>query len=182
MQDNLIKYGVRLRRIENSDIEMIRLWRNDPKILKYMNYKEIITPEMQKNWFLSINNSNNFYYIIEIDNNKIGLANFKNVDYTASTMESGIFIYNDEYLGTIVPFQTSLCLYDFGFFELKIITCFAHILKTNSNAIKFNKAIGFELESEQENIESQLYKLTVDQYKLNRDILLKKLNKLIISD
>ena len=47
----LQKENVVLRRVENKDIEMIRNWRNDPKISQYMSFRDYITPEMQKKWF-----------------------------------------------------------------------------------------------------------------------------------
>jgi UDP-4-amino-4,6-dideoxy-N-acetyl-beta-L-altrosamine N-acetyltransferase len=177
VQSNIIKYGVTLKRIIQSDIELVRTWRNDPKISKYMNYREIIDPEMQQKWFTTVNNSSNYYFLIMVDDKKIGLTNLKNIHYDEKTMEWGLFIYEDEYLGTLVPFQTGFCLFDFGFLELGIETSTSHILATNTNAIKFNKAFGFQLEDGQDGIKNQLYKLTKERYILNRDIILRKINK-----
>ncbi len=46
MDDNLIleNYGVRLKRLTHDKIELLRQWRNDPKIQQYMFYREYITP------------------------------------------------------------------------------------------------------------------------------------------
>ena len=74
------KYGITLTRLREDDIELVRKWRNSPGIQQYMEYREFITEEMQKKWFESINNLQNFYFIIEYENKKIGLINTSNID------------------------------------------------------------------------------------------------------
>ena len=69
------KYGIDLVRLTEEDIEMLRQWRNSPQIQQFMEYREEITAEMQKKWFDSINNVNNFYFIIHFEGQKIGLIN-----------------------------------------------------------------------------------------------------------
>ena len=50
MKENLVieGYGVKLKRLTHDKIELLRQWRNDPKIQQYMIYREEITPEMQE--------------------------------------------------------------------------------------------------------------------------------------
>ena len=38
-----------LKKLEFSDIEMLRMWRNSDNVKKYMEFKGYITIEMQKN-------------------------------------------------------------------------------------------------------------------------------------
>ncbi|MDZ7743378.1 MAG: hypothetical protein U5Q03_16975 [Bacteroidota bacterium] len=45
----LFKYGISLNRLKEDDIELVRKWRNSRKINQFMEYREEITPEMQKN-------------------------------------------------------------------------------------------------------------------------------------
>ena len=54
------KYGVTLEKLTHQKIEIVRQWRNDPKIDKYMEFHEEITPQMQENWFNRINNDTCF--------------------------------------------------------------------------------------------------------------------------
>jgi RimJ/RimL family protein N-acetyltransferase len=171
------KYKITLKRLSADDLELVRKWRNDPKIVKYMHYKEYITSEMQQKWFSGINNRNNYYFIIIADGLKIGLINFKDIDYDRKTMEAGIFIYNDNYLNTLVPFQIALAQYDFGFFDLGMKICKGLVLKSNTNAIKFNALLGYELAEGQDGLEHQLYLLSKERYSHYRGKLLKKLIK-----
>ncbi|MDP4280659.1 MAG: hypothetical protein Q8867_00775, partial [Bacteroidota bacterium] len=96
------KYGITIHLLKESDIELVRQWRNAPHIKANMEFRENITPEMQKKWFDSINNIHNFYFIIEYKNEKIGLTNGKNLDFENLTGEAGIFIYDKKYYKTSV--------------------------------------------------------------------------------
>ena len=105
--DVLDNYDVRLIRLSREKIEMIRNWRNDPKISQYMEYREIISTEMQVKWFESINNNENLYYIIEFKGEEIGLINIKDIDNESKSGESGVFRYSDKYLNSDISYLES---------------------------------------------------------------------------
>lgn len=167
--DRLEKYGVILKRLTHDKIELVRQWRNHPKIQKYMEYREEITPEMQEKWFQKIDNNNNFYYIIEYEGKEIGLINIRDIDYNKKTGEPGIFIWDDEYLNTEVSFRAGFCLGDFYFEELGIDKTVIHVLKDNKRAMKFNKATGYKLSPNQEDKYNQEYTKDYETYKKYRD-------------
>lgn len=146
----IIKYGVTLRRIEETDTELIRMWRNDEKIRKNMLFQEYITPEMQKKWFDSVNNFNYTYYIIEYNNEKIGLINETNIDNENKTVESGLFLFGDKYHGSVIPIIASLILLELGIFLDNGNTSFIQVKKDNIRAIDYNKKIGYYIHEEKE--------------------------------
>ncbi|MFZ2339345.1 MAG: GNAT family N-acetyltransferase [Bacteroidales bacterium] len=160
----LSDYNITLVRLTIDQIEMVRNWRNDPKISRFMEFRDYITPEMQQKWFQKINNGNNYYFIIEYLEKKIGLINVRDIDFEKMEGEAGIFIYDEEWLNSTVSFQATLCLYDFCFGRLGLKRLIAHIMKDNKRAIKYNKIIGYKLEEDQEEIVNQLYTLTSDDY------------------
>ncbi len=145
------KYGVILRRLELRDIELVRYWRNHQSIQKHMVIHANITRENQYQWFESINNSLNFYFIIEYNGNSVGLVNGKDYMSDKQEMEVGIFIWDTDVLTTFVPVSASLCSIDFGFYiyQLKKIRC--TILNRNQIAINYNKQLGFEKDEDQAN-------------------------------
>ncbi len=175
MKDLIEKHGAKLKRLTHDKIELVRKWRNDPKISRYMEYREEITPEMQEQWFEKINNDNNLYYIIEADGKEIGLTNIRDIDYEKSIGELGIFIWDDDFLNTSYNFQVAICFLDFCFEELKLKKLFIHVLKDNKRAIKYNKMLGYVLSDNQEDVNNQEYTLTYPQYKIRR----KKIERLI---
>jgi len=90
------KYGITLERLREEDIELVRQWRNSDPVRLNMKYREIISPEKQREWFNSINNVNFHYVIIQYRGEKIGLLNDKNIDWETLTSETGIFIGRPE--------------------------------------------------------------------------------------
>jgi UDP-4-amino-4,6-dideoxy-N-acetyl-beta-L-altrosamine N-acetyltransferase len=172
----IINYDVTLTRLTEDKIEMVRNWRNDPKIAYYMDFREYITPEMQLNWFNKINNNKNYYFIIEYAGKEIGLSNVKDIDYEKKEGEVGIFIYDDEFLNSDVPFRATLCLGEFIFEELKLEREICHVMRDNKRAVLFNKFLGFQLLDNQEDVQNQLYFLTIDKHYKIKEKLIKILN------
>jgi len=162
------QYGVKLVRLERDDIELVRHWRNQGEIASFMEYRDIITPEAQAKWFESINNKYNYYFIIVHENKKIGLINSKNYDPEKGFGEGGIFIWDKDHINSFAAVFATLCLLNFVFFTLKLCTrSRARVLRTNERAIYYNKLIGYKLLPGQENVENQLYELTLDDYVKN---------------
>lgn len=135
--DNVI-----LTKLTHEYLELVRSWRNDFSISKYMLFQEYITEEMQLEWFSKINNNENFYFIIEIDNNKIGLADIKRINYSTMHAEVGIFIYDEKYLNGIYSYKIMLKLVDFAFDQLSIKQLNMQMLSTNIRVLKFAQSLG----------------------------------------
>lgn len=139
-----------------------------------MDYREYITPEMQKKWFESIDNKFNYYFIIEFENKKVGLINAKNFSYTNGFGEGGIFIWDTDYINSFAAVFSTLCLLNFVFFKVKLCNLsHARILSDNDRAIHYNQLIGYKLSPGQEKVYNQLYVLSLEDYKKTGN----KLNK-----
>ncbi|WP_101689386.1 GNAT family N-acetyltransferase [Dysgonomonas massiliensis] len=165
-------YNVTLTRLTEDKIELIRQWRNDPKISQYMEYREHITAEMQLNWFRKIDNENNYYFIIEFEGKEIGLANLRDIDYEKKEGEGGIFIYDDSMLNSTVSFQAVLAINDFSFERLNLDRILIHVLKNNKRAILFNKALGYVRVDTDEDVENEPYVLEKEVYYKKRNSLI----------
>jgi len=138
------KNKYRFNRLKEDDLELVRQWRNHPSITKYMVYRENITAEMQQEWFKSINNNSNLYFIIEYKGKKIGLINGKDIDWDERTMESGIFIWDKYYRKTHVPTIVTMLFAEVGVTIFEINPS-ATILRSNERALKYNKMLGFKV-------------------------------------
>jgi UDP-4-amino-4,6-dideoxy-N-acetyl-beta-L-altrosamine N-acetyltransferase len=166
------KFGITFKRLEREDIELLRQWRNAPSISQFMEYREHITAEMQEEWFESVNNNNNLYFIIEYKGKKIGLINGKDIDWEKHSMETGVFFWDQDIYNTPVPILAVLILGELGVI-IGGLTAYARILKSNTRAIRYNKLIGFELCEGQEEVENQLYVMSRENYKKKAEKLLK---------
>jgi UDP-4-amino-4,6-dideoxy-N-acetyl-beta-L-altrosamine N-acetyltransferase len=158
------KYGITLERLREEDIELVRQWRNSDPVRLNMNYREIITPEMQRKWFESINNVNFHYVMIHYQGEKIGLLNDKNIDWENLTSETGIFIGRPEFYHTFVPYLVSVAGIEILFYFVGWKKQFAHVLRTNTNAVDYNLRLGYRLCEGQANVEHQRYELTRESF------------------
>jgi len=135
-------YGVALCRLTRDKIEMVRQWRNDPKIQQYMIFRETITPEMQEKWFERVNNDSNLYFIIEHKGQEIGLINIKDIDYNTGIGEGGIFIYDEHKQNSDLSFRAHFLLFDFAFAKLGLNAIRSEILISNQRASRFASFLG----------------------------------------
>jgi len=139
------KYGITIKRLKEDDIELVRRMRNSPEIQRNMYYREHITSRMQRQWFKSVNNKENGYFIIEYAGKKIGLIHGKDNDFEKRTSEGGIFIWDKQYIGTIVPALASIIMDDYTFLIQNFNATYAKVLKSNTAVIEYNKLMGYEL-------------------------------------
>lgn len=157
------KYDIRLERLTIDKIEMIRQWRNDPKISQYMEFRQEITSEMQLKWFRSIDNENNLYYIIVYNGLEIGLINIKDIDLQKKSGESGVFIYENKFLNSDISYRAHLCLFDYYFQQLGFEELHAHILESNHRAQRFCEYLGYK------QVAPLTYSLLKDDYFENKN-------------
>ena len=145
---------------------MVRNARNSVRHL--MNYKAYITPEMQLNWFHSINNSSNFYYIIQAGEGHIGLIHEKNASIHAGELldnsEGGIFLFREEYHNHPAAVLAALILIEKGFYLFGDRQSVIHIQRDNEKAIRFNEKLGYQLLKGEETNVHQKYILTKENF------------------
>jgi len=163
----LSKYGIVLNRLREQDAELVRRWRNSPTISQFMEYRDHITPEMQKEWFKSVNNINNFYFIIEYPQEQIGLINSSHVEWDTVSSEGGIFLWDEKYYETFVPVWASLCLLETTYFVLNAGKSVIKTLRDNERAKKLNLHLGYELMEGQEEVYNQQYVMTPESFRLH---------------
>jgi len=137
------RYGITLERITPEHLEMVRQWRNDPKISKFMFHHGEITSAMQQEWFESINNISNFFFIIQYHGKQVGLINMSAIDWDKHEAFSGLFIYENEYLGTDVPARASLAMLDVFFLLSGMKKVYAKVRGNNKIAHRYNTSLGF---------------------------------------
>ena len=159
------QYGVKYTRVREEHIELIRYWRNQPFIRDTMQFREYITPEMQKAWFDKINNKYNYYFIIEVEGKKIGLINCKDTEPNTRVAEGGIFLWDKEFWGTPIPGFAALtmlqCVFEiFKSGDASVVT----VSKANARALAFNKRLGYQVSGETQDGEFLKLILTREMY------------------
>lgn len=159
------QYGLKYLRVTQSDLETLRYWRNQSFIASTMQFKDYITPKMQIAWFNKINNKNNYYFIIEHDNKKIGLINCKDAEPNTRIAEGGIFIWDKSYWGTPVPALASLTMLQAVFEVFKSgDESVATVAVDNVLALEFNEMLGYEIKHKTDDGKYFKLCLTKDKY------------------
>jgi len=158
--------GLVIERLKEKDIELVREWRNSDKIRKNMLYQEIITPEQQLKWFHSINNFNNFYFIVEYKNRKVGLVNIKDINWEDRSGEAGVFMVERDLSAALIPVAGALSISELvvGIFGFKRL--YAKVRKDNKTMQKLNALFGYKKveDANNEHKEYDLYYITPDSY------------------
>lgn len=158
------KYGIVLRRLTESDLELVRTKRNSPEIRERMFYQEEISPESQRQWFETINNENNYYFIIEYDGNKVGLIHGKIHSYQDRVAEGGMFIWDDHTIGSHIPIIASVCMADLTFLVMKMDKTVAEVRTDNSRALKYNLDLGYKITEKEKGSDKVFMELSRKDY------------------
>ncbi len=157
-------YGIKLKRLTADELELVRTHRNSEAIRNTMEYREIITTEMQQKWFRSIDNEHNNYMLIYVDEKPIGLISGTQIDWANGiTGNGGIFIWAQEFIETVYPSRAAVLLTDIGFY-LGMKKNYAKILRDNFKSIAFNTSLGYTLLPHQAEVYNQQYELTAEKY------------------
>ena len=139
----ITRYDITLERLRAEHSEMVRNWRNDQKISQFMFYKGEITADMQRDWFASIDNEQNFFFIIVYKSVPVGLINISSIDWDNKTAYTGLFIYEEKFWGSDVPVMASLAMLDVFFLLFDIQSVYAKVKGNNLVAHNYNSALGF---------------------------------------
>jgi RimJ/RimL family protein N-acetyltransferase len=169
MSLTLNQYGITLRRVVQEDIELIREWRNHPSIRKTMAYQKKISVREQQEWFKRINNALNYYLMIMVNDQPVGVINCKEVHLKDQYGEGGIFIWDKKYASSAIPSIASIILINYIFNVIHIGNkSFVRILKNNVAAQRYNKMLGYTLLPGQEKNKNQWYILTKEDFNTKR--------------
>ena len=178
----LENYGVKLVRLTEDKIELVRSWRNTSDVRQYMEYREEITSEMQKKWFENINNDNNYFFLINYGDAEVGLMNLKNIDYKLKIGEKGSLIWNKELRGKGIGIRANYLLIDFAFNTLNLENIVIHILENNFRSVHMNKLFGFILDKEQEILYNKKYILNKSVFLDRKEEILSTINEKMFYD
>jgi len=139
-------YGVTQTRVQEDDIELIRQWRTDPNVSRYMFFRGDITPEQQRDWFRSIDNDCNYFFIVHYEGKKIGLNSIKDIDWPSRSGQGGIFIVPQELRHSLTVFRVAIPPLIWLFEHLAFNYVHACVQPDNRRAIRYNRALGHTID------------------------------------
>lgn len=153
----MAKEVVYFRRVTESDIQLVRFWRNSEHVRLNMLYQDLIHPDQQVSWFKTAQINGEHHFIFSHGVHDVGMVSIKASD-TPSIYEAGIFCGRADYLGSSINVAAAMGLYDYGFRLPGNNRFRARVLRTNTAALRMNESLGYErvVEHDEEVVELEL--------------------------
>jgi RimJ/RimL family protein N-acetyltransferase len=152
-----------LREITEKDLPKLLTWRNKEHVLINMEHQAIISPEEHAKWYQMIRKEGVYYFIIETHLEKpVGTIYFSSITEDQGA-ECGLYIGEEDYLGTGITLEASKLLIDYAFNIKKLHYLFAKVKKSNAAIISYNESLGFKIAKE---LSNNFYKMILVNDKL----------------
>jgi len=137
------KYGLTLRRLQPEHLELVRQQRNSDAIRRHMFYQKEISQQEQQAWYATNHNKYNYYFIIEYQQEFIGVISGKNVNYDAGVSEGGIFVWDQRYWNSFVPVMATVIMADLTFLTMEFNRTLAEVRSDNAQQMHYNRMLGY---------------------------------------
>lgn len=139
---------VRFRAVEQSDLETLRKWINDPETARYLAVSWPVSSQDQAEWFeLARNDRKRKKIAIELINGElIGVLSLQNIDLLNRSVEVGITIGSGEQRGKGLASRSLRLAMTVLFNQFNYHRVWAQILETNEACLNLFKRAGFENE------------------------------------
>lgn len=135
---------IHLRKVTESDLQLMRSWRNSDHVRLNMLNQDLISPEQQLRWFTNSKISGEHHFIYTHGFHDVGVVSIK-PSPVPRVFEAGIYCGRHDYLGSSINIAAALWLYDYGF-QLPGDNRFkARVLRANTAALRMNESLGYEL-------------------------------------
>ena len=177
--------SVTLRPIQDEDLEVIMNWRTDPDITRYMNTNPKLTLEGQREWLASLEkNDKVMYWVVEQNQNPIGIINLADIDWTKKTSSWGYYIGEKKARSLQLAISLEMSLYDYVFDVLDFEELHNEVFSLNEGVIKLHLACGSHIdkevrgEIEKEGIAYDITHISIKKSEWNRIKLNKKYEKI----
>lgn len=134
------------RKVQARDLELIRRWRTDPEITKWMYTDPVITAGDQKRWFESISNDDScIYWLISVDDKPAGVLNLVNIDLGIGEAHWGYYVGEADLRSMPLALSIELSLYEYCFETLGLDVVHNEVLAINEGVVKLHQICGNEI-------------------------------------
>ena len=176
---------VSFRKIERSDLELVRQWRNSTRVNSQMINQQYISKDAQNDWFNRVKQSNDQkHFICLLDGRAIGVLNFSGI--TKLECEWGCYLGEERVLpGIGLVIEAAALIYSFNYLSVNRLN--ANVLASNTNPQSMHRFYGYnQLENKivtnasGMQLEMACFYYQKEQWELNFKAVYDKLPKLIL--
>ena len=131
--------------IKDKHLDMVRSWRNDPKVRENMYTNHVIGKKEHEQWFkLLLTDSSRRFFIFELNGEPSGLIGFTQIDQVSNSA-SWVFYSGDTSKRGVGSMMESAAL-NYAFDEMKLHKLSCEVLEFNDTVIAFHRKHGFKIE------------------------------------
>ena len=146
-----------LRLLEQNDLPLTLLWRNQDKIRKWFINTDVIQEDKHLAWFERyMKLDNDFIFVIlakDLDNLPVGQISLYNINWEISRAEYGrLMIGHPIAKGKGYARQATALLLDFAFNTLDLNEVFLEVKSGNKSAIAIYESAGFNITKQSSNL------------------------------
>ncbi len=143
--------AIKFKKLNVEDAKLVLDWRTSKRVTSFMNSDIDYNLSNQIHWINETQQSNeNYYWIIEINDVKIGLISLTNLNFNQKTASWGYYIGDENYLGfgSLVPPY----FYNFVFNDLNIEVLHAEVFYDNTMVIKMHLKFGYDFNPQKDKV------------------------------
>lgn len=134
--------------IKETDIELIRNWRNSPGVSSYMYTDSEISEEEQKTWYnKTLTDATSKYWIIEYEGRKLGLAYLTDINTTFKSCFWAFYLGDISVRGAGIGAKVEFQVINYVFDELHLNKLRCEVFTFNDRVIKMHEKFGFRREA-----------------------------------
>ncbi len=134
-----------LRQVEDSELELMLAWRNEPSVRENMYTTHEISLKEHMAWWEGVNNSDTqCYFVYEYDGQPCGIVGFTKIDRLSQNSEWAFYASPDAPRGT--GSRMEVLALDFAFGEMGLHKLCCEVLAFNAPVIKLHEKFGFKIE------------------------------------
>ena len=140
--------SVRLRPLRRDDGDKVLNWRNSDAVAPYMYSDHLITPDEHAGWLeRALTLSDRAFWIIQLDDTDVGLANLAAISLTHSRCEWAYYLADPSTRGRGVGQAVEFAMLRHVFEDRKLNKLWCEVLVENEQVWKLHERFGFVREA-----------------------------------
>lgn len=135
---------VALRPLRADDADRVLAWRNAPEVAAHMYTDHVVTAEEHARWIAAVLAAGDRrYWIVQMDDQPVGLANLVRIDGANRRCEFGFYLGEASARGTGAALAAMRLLIEQAFGPLGLHRLTGEALAENEAAIRLYRSLGF---------------------------------------
>lgn len=144
---SFVSERLKYRSIQESDTDILALWRSNPAIIKYYYNPNPITREAHLDWYKNsyLNDTSRLDFLVLDKTNPVGFAALTHIDLEKHVCEINYTIGTPDYTGCGLSVEMINAVCGFGYTEFQLSEFIAMIHKDNTVSHRAALSAGFLL-------------------------------------